>query len=82
MVILAISPMVGIIISGLIYVYMGNVLRKIVNPVNHDNISLYKDFSPYTQNSALDNLHYGPDYIEKITLDNEKAFVSPINFNS
>jgi len=82
MIVLIVCPILGLLVSLAFYVYLGRVIRKVVNPVSHENITLYKDFTPYTQNNALDNLHYGPEYIEKITLNNETAIISPTNFYS
>ena len=61
---LMLIPLLGLLISLSLYFYIIHVYRKIVKPINDDNINEYQDIE-YTSNDIYQSMAY-PEYLSKI----------------
>ena len=63
-------PLIGIAMTFGIYIYSLKIYRKIVSPVNDDNINDYKDIE-YNSNDIFQSMSYPPYLLKYIDDDNE-----------
>lgn len=77
-----ISPLIGIIISIILYIYMRIVYRRVVPEINENN------YMCYNNNVANFNLEYAsgdfeafPDYIDKTIQHPEQVEINKFTFH-
>ena len=67
---LMIIPFLGLLFSFLLFLYTKNFYRKIIEPINQDNISDFQDVD-YNSNSALQSMGY-PKYLLNLIQDEKE----------
>ena len=67
---LIILPIIGILITTLIYFYCKSIYRKVIEKINQDNIANYQDVD-YNSNSALQSLSH-PKYLLNLIQDEKE----------
>ena len=67
---LIIIPILGLLMSFLLLIYTKNFYRKIIEPINQDNISDFQDVD-YNSNSALQSMGY-PKYLLNLIQDEKE----------
>ena len=67
---LMIIPFLGLLFSFLLFLYTKNFYRKIIEPINQDNISDFQDVD-YNSNSAFQSMGY-PKYLLNLIQDEKE----------
>ena len=67
---LIILPIIGILITALIYIYCKSIYRKVVEKISQNNIANYQDVD-YNSNSALQSLSH-PKYLLNLIQDEKE----------
>ena len=78
---LIILPIIGILITALIYIYCKSIYRKVVEKISQNNIANYQDVD-YNSNSALQSLSH-PKYLLNLIQDEKEMeeMNKPDNFH-
>jgi hypothetical protein len=77
---MTVIPIVGLILSHLIYAYMKSIFRNVVN-FDMKDLPSFKDFEYNSQNIMDDRLLQYPAYIWKADDKPEQSSVSKVNFH-